>query len=142
MKTKPTQHSVMRLRESGLDPDIIVCRTENSNHLSLKLKEKIALFCNVESNMVFESPDVATIYEIPLVLHNQNFDKAVMEKLNLKTDNNQKDINYLTDFMSSFKKPSHSLNIAICGKYNSLQDSYKSILKAFVMQVLKIKLKL
>jgi len=142
MKTKPTQHSVMRLRESGLDPDIIVCRTENSNHLSLKLKKKIALFCNVESNMVFESPDVATIYEIPLVLHNQNFDTAVMKKLNLKTDNNQKDINYLTNFMSSFKKPSHSLNIAICGKYNSLQDSYKSILEAFVHAGVKNKAKI
>ena len=69
IKTKPTQHSVMKLREIGLEPDFLVCRTEHNNHLNDKLKKKLGLFCNVETNHVFESPDVETIYEIPLVLH-------------------------------------------------------------------------
>ena len=132
MKTKPTQHSVMRLREVGLDPDIIVCRTENNHHLTSKLKKKIGLFCNVDSDMVFESPDVDTIYEIPLVLHKQKFDFSVSKKLNLNYNNNHKDISYLENFIDKYKNPKYDINIAICGKYNSLQDSYKSILEAFV----------
>ena len=83
MKTKPTQHSVMRLREIGLEPDLLVCRTEENHHLTKKLKAKLGLFCNVEMDYVFESPDVQTIYEIPLVLHEQGFDKAVHDCLNI-----------------------------------------------------------
>ena len=132
MKTKPTQHSVMRLREVGLDPDLIVCRTENNHHLTSKLKKKIGLFCNVDSEMVFESPDVETIYEIPLVLHNQKFDYSILKKLNLKTQSKHNDIKYLDNFIEKYKNPKHNVNIAICGKYNSLQDSYKSIIEAFV----------
>jgi len=132
MKTKPTQHSVMRLREVGLDPDLIVCRTENNHHLTSKLKKKIGLFCNVDSNMVFESPDVDTIYEIPLVLHKQKFDYSVSKKLNLETNDSHHDIEYLVNFIDKYKNPKHNINVAICGKYNSLQDSYKSILEAFV----------
>ena len=132
MKTKPTQHSVMRLREVGLDPDIIVCRTENNHHLTVKLKKKIGLFCNVDSEMVFESPDVETIYEIPLVLHNQNFDYSISKKLGLKTNTKHSDIKYLENFIFKYKNPKYHVNIAICGKYNSLQDSYKSIIEAFV----------
>ncbi|MDP6489086.1 MAG: CTP synthase, partial [SAR324 cluster bacterium] len=83
MKTKPTQHSVMRLREIGLEPNLLVCRTEADHHLSPKLKKKLGLFCNVETTHVFESPDVETIYEIPLVLHQQNFDDIIIQKFGL-----------------------------------------------------------
>ena len=133
MKTKPTQHSVMRLREIGLQPDMIVCRTENNHHLNQKLKRKLGLFCNVEMEHVFESPDVETIYEIPLMLHQQGFDTEVAERLNLKNELvEHNDIKYLEKFISIFKAPEHEVNIAICGKYNSLQDAYKSILEAFI----------
>ena len=132
IKTKPTQHSVMKLREIGLEPDFLVCRTEHNNHLNDKLKKKLGLFCNVETNHVFESPDVETIYEIPLVLHQQNFDNSVIEKLDIKSKNNDKNIEYLDRFISQFKNPRHHVDIAICGKYNNLHDSYKSILEAFI----------
>ena len=132
MKTKPTQHSVMRLREAGLDPDIIVCRTEENHHLSNKLKRKIGLFCNVESYNVFESPDVDSIYEIPIVLLEQGFEDAVTSQLSLTKINGHEEINYLQSFIRKYKNPEHHVTIAICGKYNTLQDSYKSILEAFV----------
>ncbi len=131
IKTKPTQHSVMRLREIGLEPDILVCRTEDENHLSDKLKNKLGLFCNVISQNVFESPDVKTIYEIPLVLYNQGFDKAVCSILNLKK-NKHTNIKALEKFIYRYKNPKHEINIAICGKYNSLHDAYKSILEALI----------
>ncbi len=133
MKTKPTQHSVMLLREIGLQPDMIVCRTEWTHHLDDKLKRKIGLFCNVLDGMVFESPDVDTIYEIPLVLHGQGFDTQVARRLNftgeLQSHNN---IEYLEKFIQIYKNPKRQVNIAICGKYNSLHDAYKSILEAFI----------
>ena len=132
MKTKPTQHSVMRLREIGLEPDLLVCRTELNHHLSKKLKQKLGLFCNVEMDYVFESPDVKTIYEIPLVLHNQGFDDAVFKCLNIKSNQEHKDIKVLEKSISKFKNPDHKVNIAICGKYNGLHDAYKSILEAFI----------
>ena len=81
VKTKPTQHSVMRLREIGLEPDVLVCRTEDGHHLNAKLKKKLGLFCNVNPKHVFESPDVASIYEIPIVLNKQNFDSSVISFL-------------------------------------------------------------
>ena len=132
IKTKPTQHSVMKLREIGLEPDFLVCRTESNNHLNTKLKKKLGLFCNVETEHVFESPDVETIYEIPLVLYKQKFDSAVINKLNIKLKKNHQNISYLKNFVKKFKNPKHSVNIAICGKYNSLHDAYKSILEAFI----------
>ena len=132
MKTKPTQHSVMRLREIGLEPDLLVCRTEASHHLSKKLKSKLGLFCNVEMDYVFESPDVETIYEIPLVLHDQGFDQAVCDCLNIPNNKKHKDIKVLESSIAKFKSSNHEVNIAICGKYNGLHDAYKSILEAFV----------
>jgi len=132
IKTKPTQHSVMKLREIGLEPDFLVCRTESNNHLNSHLKKKLGLFCNVETNHVFESPDVETIYEIPLVLHKQNFDSCIMEKLNINNIEKDKNIDYLESFIKKFKNPNHEVNIAICGKYNELHDAYKSILEAFI----------
>jgi len=132
IKTKPTQHSVMTLREIGLEPDILVCRTEHNHHLTDKLKKKLALFCNVENNHVFESPDVDTIYEIPLVLYKQGFDKTIISRLGLTNNRQHTKIDYLQDAINTYKGPKHTVNIAICGKYNSLHDAYKSILEAFI----------
>ena len=132
MKTKPTQHSVMRLREIGLEPDILVCRTENGNHLNHKLKKKLALFCNVDSNQVFESPDVETIYEIPLVLNKQDFDRTVITLLGLSGNLKHKNINVLKLAINKFTNPKDEITIAMCGKYNGLHDAYKSILEAFI----------
>jgi CTP synthase len=132
MKTKPTQHSVMRLREIGLEPDILVCRTENGNHLSKKLKKKLGLFCNVETENVFESPDVDTIYEIPLVLHEQNFDRILTKRLGLKRRYSHSNIKSLQSSINKYKDSKYMVSIAICGKYNSLQDAYKSIVEAFI----------
>ena len=132
MKTKPTQHSVMRLREIGLEPGLLVCRTDENHHLSKKLKAKLGLFCNVIMDHVFESPDVETIYEIPLVLHRQGFDRAVCDCLGISNNAKHKDIKILEESISKFKNPQYKVNIAICGKYNGLHDAYKSILEAFI----------
>ena len=132
VKTKPTQHSVMRLREIGLDPDILVCRTEDAHHLSDSLKKKLGLFCNVNSEQVFESPDVETIYEIPLVLYKQQFDATICQMLNLSPKLKHKNIKILNRAIKQFKSPKHNVTIAICGKYNGLHDAYKSILEAFI----------
>ena len=132
IKTKPTQHSVMRLREIGLDPEMIVCRTENNHHLSEKMKKKIGLFCNVNPDFVFESPDVESIYEIPLVLNNQGFDNAIVDALEMGNDNDHLGIQYLTNFIQNYQNPQYNVKIAICGKYNNLHDAYKSILEAFI----------
>ncbi len=132
MKTKPTQHSVMRLREIGLEPDILVCRTEDGHHLNKKLKNKLGLFCNIEPEYVFESPDVETIYEIPIVLNDQGFDKSIKRLLNLKGVRMHKHINILSKAISKYKKSKQKIVIAVCGKYNGLHDAYKSILEAFI----------
>ena len=118
IKTKPTQHSVMRLREIGIEPDILVCRTENDAHLTDKLKIKLGLFCNVEQSNVFESPDVETIYEIPLVLYKQNFDKIISKELKLKGGKRHNNITPLNKFINNYKNPKYDITIAICGKYN------------------------
>jgi len=132
MKTKPTQHSVMRLREIGLVPNLLVCRTESDHHLTPKLKNKLGLFCNVETDYVFESPDVETIYEIPIVLNQQKFDDIIIQKLGLKLRLHKDSLNILENDIGRFKNPKHSVTIAMCGKYNSLHDAYKSIIEAFI----------
>ena len=132
MKTKPTQHSVMRLREIGIEPNMLVCRTEQNHHLNAKLKKKIGLFCNIETRHVFESPDVDTIYEIPLILHRDNFDKEIIKSLKIKNTKKHSNINYLENFIDCYKNPHGKVNIGICGKYNGLHDAYKSILEAFI----------
>ena len=139
VKTKPTQHSVMRLREIGLEPDILVCRTEQGNYLNSKIKKKLGLFCNVVANNVFESPDVDSIYEIPIVLNNQNFDSSVMESLNIKNIKKHKKLDYLKEAINRFKNPEKKVTIAMCGKYNGLHDAYKSILEAFIHSGIKNK---
>ena len=132
MKTKPTQHSVMRLREIGLDPEMIVCRTEDNHNLNIKMKKKIGLFCNVNPDYVFESPDVESIYEIPLVLNKQGFDHAIINTLGMPNKSGHSGIKYLNNFLKNFKNPKQKIKIAISGKYNNLHDAYKSILEAFI----------
>ena len=132
MKTKPTQHSVMRLREIGIEPGMLVCRTEENHHLNMSLKKKIGLFCNIETNHVFESPDVESIYEIPLILHRDGFDTEIIKRLKIKPPSKHSNVKYLEGFIDRFKNPHGKVNIAICGKYNGLHDAYKSILEAFI----------
>ena len=142
IKTKPTQHSVMRLREIGLEPDMLVCRTEDGHHLDSQLKKKLGLFCNVEQSHVFESPDVASIYEIPIVLNKQNFDSIVISLLGIKNTKKHKKIDYLKEAIQRFKNPTKQVTIAMCGKYNGLHDAYKSILEAFIHSGIKNKAKI
>ena len=137
VKTKPTQHSVMRLREIGLEPDMLVCRTEDNHRLNSKLKKKLGLFCNVDPTHVFESPDVASIYEIPIVLNDQKFDSLVTKALGLKKIRKHQKLDYLKEAITRFKNPIKQVTIAICGKYNGLHDAYKSILEAFIHSGIK-----
>ncbi|MFC1480937.1 CTP synthase [Candidatus Neomarinimicrobiota bacterium] len=130
LKTKPTQHSVQRLREIGLQPDIVVCRTMEQHHLTKETRSKIALFTNVVEDHVFESPDVESIYEIPLVLQKQGLDEVVSNHLVL--DAAVDSSKFLPEFIDRFKHPKHEVTIAVCGKYNALPDAYKSILESFI----------
>lgn len=128
MKTKPTQHSVKNLLELGIQPNILVCRSEGK--LAKDIREKIALFTNVPSEAVFSAHDCSTIYEVPLVLYNQNMDSIILERLKLP------DINIHLDewinFVEKIKNPSDNVKIAVCGKYIENKDAYKSISEAFV----------
>ena len=128
LKTKPTQHSVMRLREIGIQPDFLICRTDR--RLNKGAKEKIALFCNVRSDSVIEAMNVSTIYEVPLRLARQELDDLIIKRLNLKTKPNK--VNSLEDIVQKIKYPSKKVRIAICGKYTDLKDAYKSIEESFV----------
>jgi len=127
LKSKPTQHSVMKLREIGLTPDMILCRSEYD--IDKSVREKIALFCNVQANHVFEGRDVDSIYEVPLVLNEQNMGRLINERLQL---NHNPDLSNLDKFVHSYKNPETSVVIAMCGKYTELIDSYKSVLESFV----------
>ncbi len=130
LKTKPTQHSVMRLREIGLQPDIVICRTMEDHHLTEEVRSKIALFTNVQQAHVFESPDVDSIYEIPLVLQEQGLDEVAAQLLQLDVVEGSSE--FLQQFIARYKDPTHTVTIAMCGKYNALPDAYKSILEAFI----------
>ena len=128
LKTKPTQHSVKKLMESGVNADIIVCRTERS--INEDLRSKIALFCNVDINSVIESIDAKTIYEVPLLMQQEKLDEVVLNKLNLT--NTKSDLKDWKDFVTKLKNPKQNIKIGLIGKYVELQDSYKSILESFV----------
>lgn len=128
LKTKPTQHSVKTLSESGLQPDILVCRTEH--HLDETIRRKVAQFCNVEIEDVIESADAKSIYEVPLLMQKEGLDKRVIEKLNLKTSKPKLD-NWI-GFVEAVCNPSGEINIALVGKYVEHHDSYKSIVEAFI----------
>jgi len=128
MKTKPTQHSVKKLLELGIQPNILVCRSEKK--LKKEFREKIALFCNVDTKSVISAFDCSTIYEVPLVLHKQNFDRIVLRKLKLPDINTN--IENWSKFVDNVKFPTGEVKIAICGKYVQCPDAYKSITEAFV----------
>ena len=129
LKTKPTQHSVKKLMESGVNADIIVCRTEHS--LNDELRKKIALFCNVEIESVIESIDASTIYEVPILMQNEKLDDVVLKKLNLNNIQLSKLDNW-NAFVKKIKNPLNEISVGLIGKYVELQDSYKSILESFV----------
>jgi len=129
LKTKPTQHSVKELLQTGIQPDILVCRTEHP--LSQELREKLALFCNVEKSAVIESIDAETIYDVPLLMLKEKLDKISLRKLNIKSKMDP-DLSTWKDFLGKLKNPTTEVKIALVGKYNELQDAYKSIYEAFV----------
>jgi CTP synthase len=129
LKTKPTQHSVRMLSETGVHPDVIVCRTEHP--LNDDIKRKIALFCNVKQGNVIESCDANTIYEVPLLMLKEQLDLIVMKKLNI-TNYKEPDLTKWNVFLTKLKNPKSIVNIGLIGKYIELQDAYKSILESFI----------
>ncbi|MGN6164905.1 MAG: CTP synthase, partial [Flavisolibacter sp.] len=129
LKTKPTQHSVKMLSESGVFPDVIVCRTEES--INNDIKKKIAQFCNVKPEAVIEAPDASTIYEVPLLMMNEKLDLIVLKKLAI-TQYHEPELAKWKEFLDKLKYPKAKITIGLIGKYVELQDAYKSILEAFV----------
>lgn len=129
LKTKPTQHSVKALLENGLQPDILVLRTEK--HLSDDIKRKVALFCNVDQNAVMESIDVPTIYEVPLKMHQQHLDEVALAKLDLPAIQ-EPDLSSWCEFVARVKNPEKTIEMALVGKYTELPDAYKSICESFI----------
>ncbi|MCZ4222884.1 CTP synthase [Pedobacter rhodius] len=129
LKTKPTQHSVKALLEYGIQPDILVCRTEH--HISQDIRKKIALFCNVNVNAVIESMDASTIYDVPLLMLKEQLDKTVLAKLKLPTKS-EPDMESWKDFLGRLKNPTAEVKIGLIGKYVELPDAYKSIIESFV----------
>ncbi|MBM3404628.1 MAG: CTP synthase [Bacteroidetes bacterium] len=129
LKTKPTQHSVKTLLEQGVQPDIIVCRTEK--HLTQNLKNKIALFCNVESSSVIESIDANSIYEVPLLMREEMLDVEILRKTRMKF-RHEPDMSSWEDFLFRLRNPRREVAIGLVGKYVELKDAYKSITEAFI----------
>ena len=128
-KTKPTQHSVKALLEAGIQPDVLVLRTEKS--ISSDIRKKVALFCNVEEKAVIESVNVSTIYEVPLKMLEEGLDQVVLQKLNLPVKN-KPDMSEWETFVHKLNFPKRKVNIALVGKYVELHDSYKSIHESFI----------
>ena len=129
LKTKPTQHSVKTLMESGINADVLVCRTEHE--LSDDIRDKLALFCNVKREAVIQSIDADTIYDVPLLMLEEGLDSVVLNLLKLP-DNVAPDLANWKAFLSRLKNPNQHIRIGLVGKYVELQDSYKSILEAFI----------
>ncbi len=129
LKTKPTQHSVKMLLELGIQPNILVCRSEH--RLTKDIREKIALFCNVDRDAVVEARDVSTIYEVPLIYAQQGLDDIVMRKFGFAAP--EPDMKQWANLVRRIKQPSNGeLRIGICGKYTQYQDAYKSIIESFI----------
>lgn len=128
LKTKPTQHSVRALRDIGIQPDVLLCRTERP--LTEELKRKIALFCNVETEAVIDARDVPSIYEVPLRFHTDGLDDIILRKLAI--EDGKPDLSGMAGLVERTKRPGREVSIAICGKYVGLKDAYKSIVEAFV----------
>jgi CTP synthase len=128
LKTKPTQHSVKELREIGIQPDILLCRTDRN--LSQDIKSKIALFCNVDKDAVITAKNVETVYEVPITYHQEGLDEKIVEKLNIWTG--QPDLKGWERVVRRIKHPRHETTIAVVGKYVGLVESYKSLTEALV----------
>ena len=128
VKTKPTQHSVKELREIGIQPNILLCRT--AQPLSQQIKEKIGLFCNVPSEAVIQAIDVDCIYEVPILFHKENLDDLIIKHLDLKCG--ELKVDDWVNMVENIKHPKERVKIGICGKYTHLKDAYKSIIEAFV----------
>jgi len=128
LKTKPTQHSVRDLMQIGIQPDVLICRSEQA--ISSDIKRKIALFCNVDFECVIESPDVASIYEIPIRFREQGFDRVVCERLRLETK--EPDLAPWRSMVEKILHPKHRVRIAVVGKYTDLHDAYKSVHEALI----------
>lgn len=129
LKTKPTQHSVKTLLENGVQPDILVCRTEHE--LSPQIRNKIAKFCNVTQNAVIQSIDASTIYDVPVLMLDEKLDEVVLEKLQVKS-RKKPDLRKWNEFLERLKNPKGRVRIALIGKYVELKDAYKSIVEAFI----------
>jgi len=129
LKTKPTQHSVKALLELGVQPEVLVCRTEHE--LTDDLREKIAKFCNVAPNAVIESIDADTIYDVPLLMQKEKLDKVVLERLGLNSAG-EAELSSWKEFLDHHKNPKTMVKIGLVGKYIELKDSYKSIIEAFI----------
>jgi len=129
LKTKPTQHSVKELQKAGIQPDILVCRSEHK--IPSELKQKLSLFCNVGPKSVIEAIDAKTIYDVPLLMLKEKLDTRVLKKLKLKSSGTP-EMSAWKEFLGRLKNPSHEVNIGLIGKYNELPDAYKSIYEAFV----------
>ena len=129
LKTKPTQHSVKELLQTGNQPDILVCRTEHP--LTDEIRRKISLFCNVDRHSVIEALDAETIYDVPLLMKDENLDKIVLAKLNLEVTT-EPNLTAWRAFLKKLKEPKNTVRIGLVGKYNKLPDAYKSINESFV----------
>jgi len=129
LKTKPTQHSVKELLSYGIQPDILVCRTEHP--LPMEIRKKLALFCNVNLNSVIEAIDAETIYDVPLLMRKEKLDERVLSKLKMVTKQ-EPELEQWKTFLGKLKNPGEEVNIGLVGKYVSLPDAYKSIAEAFI----------
>jgi CTP synthase len=129
LKTKPTQHSVKTLMESGIKADVLVCRTEYK--LTEDLRKKLALFCNVKPEAVIQSIDVDTIYDVPMKMLEEGLDRVVLDQLKL-TPKSALNLDHWKSFLEKYKNPKRKVKIGLVGKYVELQDSYKSILEAII----------
>src|SRR5690606_13786863 len=125
----PTQHSVKTLMESGIKADVLVCRTEHE--LSEDIRRKLAIFCNVKQEAVIQSIDASTIYDVPNMMLEEGLDTVVLKKLGLPIDS-EPDLKQWNSFLQRHKNPKYEVTIGLIGKYVELQDSYKSILEAFI----------
>ena len=129
LKTKPTQHSVKLLLEYGVQPDVLVCRSEHP--INQDIRRKIALFCNVEPNAVIEALDASTIYEVPLLMEKEKLDVIVLKKLGLEATG-ELELTKWKGFLDILKNPKKEVSIGLIGKYVELKDAYKSIAEAFI----------
>lgn len=129
LKTKPTQHSVKELLMTGIQPDILVCRCERP--ITKEIREKLSLFCNVDVRSVIEALDADTIYDVPLLMLKEKLDKTVLKMLNIK-NKVEPNLTAWKDFLGRLKNPTTEITIGLVGKYNELQDAYKSIYESFI----------